>query len=135
MVTEQEQLDHTVSGRVAKLESDGAAMRSDIRGIFAGLDEIRDVLVRMQDNARPNLGGMFMVLLATCTFLVTVGGLSLAPLYNDMAQLYESQARAAEATADLEKILRDEIQKSETHISENRDRISYIEGYIKGKGL
>ena len=76
--------------RIGILEKQSAAQSTDIRGIYAGLEEIRDVLVRIQDNARPNLGGMFLALLATCTFLVTIGGLAMAPVYREQGRAYEA---------------------------------------------
>ena len=77
--------------RVSELERHAAATSTDIRGIYAGLDEIRDVLVRIQENAKPNLGGLFVVLLATCTFLVTIGGLTMAPVFRELARINEVQ--------------------------------------------
>ena len=96
--------------RVSELERQSAAQSTDIRGIYAGLDEIRDVLVRMQENAKPNLGALFLVLLATCTFLVTVGGLALAPVYRDQARVY------------------DRIESSEARMLESRERVARLEG-------
>lgn len=96
--------------RLGTLETQSAAQSTDIRGIYAGLDEIRDVLVRMQESAKPNLGALFLVLLATCTFLVTVGGLALAPVYRDRAQAYAK------------------IEANTLQILESRERIAWLEG-------
>jgi hypothetical protein len=81
---------------ISELKQDNSVVKTDIRGIYAGMDEIRDVLVRMQENAKPNIGGMFLVLLATCTFMVTVGGLTLAPLYRGMTGVTTHQVKQDE---------------------------------------
>ena len=72
--------------RISDLERQHAAITTDIRGIYAGLDEIRDVLVRIQENAKPNLNALFFTILATCTFLMTIGGLTLAPAYRELGR-------------------------------------------------
>lgn len=76
--------------RLIEVERAQAVTTSDIRGIFAGLDEIRAVLTRMQENNKPNLGGLFLALIATLSFFLTVGGLSLAPLYRDLSRIDSS---------------------------------------------
>jgi len=144
--------DGAMWGRISTLENQSIAHETSLENIYAGLEEIRNVLVRMQDNARPNLGGMFLVLLATCTFIVTIGGLSLAPVYRDLSRLYESHARVATIQAEtsgnrftsddavyLEQVLRGEIQNRhmrvigrvhelEDKVSDYRDRIAALEG-------
>ena len=82
--------ENTSEARLNLIEQRSSAQATDIRGIYGALDEIRDVLVRMQESSKPNIMGYFLILLATCTFLVTIGGLTLAPLYRDNVRLSEA---------------------------------------------
>lgn len=145
--------------RLSELERQSAAQSTDIRGIYAGLDEIRDVLVRIQESAKPNLGGMFLVLLATCTFLVTIGGLTMAPVYREQSRTYEAlrtvmdtqngmranRFTRADSEA-LESQLRtlidanhhrmvDKMHQNEKQMSENQQKIATLEGRLQGKDL
>ena len=86
----------TVWAAISELKQDNSVVKTDIRGIYAGMDEIRDVLVRMQENSKPNLGGMFVVLLATCTFLVTIGGLTMAPVFRELGRINDVQDVSSE---------------------------------------
>jgi len=131
--------------RIAELERDQAATTTDIRGIYAGMEEIRDVLVRIQESAKPNIGMLFIALLATCTFFVTIGGLALAPIYRDMArfdtQIMEfqntqntiQQSRFTRANGeDLEVRLHTELlahmQESRAIAMQTRERTARLEG-------
>lgn len=133
-----------------------ATIVSDIRGIFGGLEEIRDVLNRIQESNRPNIGGMVIILIAVCGFLVTVGSLTMAPVYRDLTRMYQVQDKVIERlngiTASrftnkdaeaLEDKLRTQstsvhsdiyqvLQQHEEYTSETRERVSKIEGYIDG---
>lgn len=145
-----------VWSRITEHDKQIAAMVTDIRGIYSNIDEIRNVLVRIQDGAKPNLGGMFLVLIATCTFLVTIGGLTMAPVYRDLTRMYEVQDKTltdlntiqgnrftARDAENLEDKLREQarethaeiskvLQEHETYTAETRERLSKVEGYIDG---
>lgn len=157
MTDERRDNDGVMWTRLSEVERQSAAHTTELRSIYAGLDEIRDVLVRMQENAKPNIGGMFLLLLATCTFFVTVGALSLAPVYRDLARLYDSQSNmistqtenhknrfTAQDARELEnemealvaesrKLIEARSNEKEKEINNNRDRIAQIEGFLKGR--
>ena len=88
-MTERES-DGAMWAELSTLKTQSAAISTDIGNIYGAIDEIRDAFVRSQENAKPNLGAMIAILLATCTFLVTVGGLALAPVYRDMAATHDT---------------------------------------------
>lgn len=147
-MSEEYKQDPATQTRIGELERQSAAQSTDIRGIYAGLDEIRDVLVRMQESAKPNVSGMFMVLLATCAFLVTIGGLSMAPVYRDLTRLFESKAAMTQTLAEtagnrftasdgegLEAAMRAEMHLLETQIATNQENIAWAKGYLEGKDL
>jgi len=133
----------TNTSRISELEQQQAATATDIRGIYAGMDEIRNVLVRMQENAKPNLVGLFLAGLFTCTFMVTVGGLALAPAYNginsnavdiDKVEQTAMQVIATRFTADQGKGLEDDLReaiKDQAELQRNsRDRVMKLEGIV-----
>jgi len=142
--------DHPSVARMSAIETQQAGMVTDIRGIYAGMDEIRDVLVRMQENAKPNLGIMFLVVIAVCTFLVTVGGLSLSPVHKEIARLNAQasadqlltqgilQTRFTRANAErLEdrmlsnsQITLDNLIRMQEGTNNLRDRVSRLEGEL-----
>jgi hypothetical protein len=140
---EQTRTDASLWSRIGEHDKQLSAQSTDIRGIYGALDEIRDVLVRMQESAKPNLGGMFLVLLATCTFLVTVFGLSLAPVYRDQGRAYEALAAIMETqngmranrftSADgdaLEAQFWTITRENEKVMYANQSRLSKIEGIL-----
>ena len=145
MSTEKQEYksDVTLWERIGTLERHSAAQIETNRGIFGALEEIRDVMTRIQENNRPNLGGMFLVLLATCTFLVTIGGLTMAPVYREQARTYEALTRATEVmnemrsnrfTADdgatLEHMLENRLRENETTFYATRERLAFVEGVM-----
>jgi len=124
-MTEEVSKTDLIWNRLTELEQHRAATTSDIRGIYAGLDEIRDVLVRLQENNKPNVGGMFLALLATCTFIVTIGGLSLAPIYRDLSRMND---RIQEVTNNQNTILSTRFteadgQRLSSNLHANMDQI------------
>ena len=149
MAIEEQKTDSTaVWSRIGLLEKQSAAQATDIRGIYAGLEEIRDVLVRMQESAKPNLGGMLLVLIATCAFLVTLGGLTMAPVHREQDRSYDAITILAEnqnnmranrfTSADgdaLEDLLRAKIHSDEKVIYSNQERIARMEGILIGKDI
>lgn len=143
MAEQEKHSNDSVWERIGALEKSDAAKATDIRGIYGALDEIRDVLVRMQENARPNLGGMFLVLLATCTFLVTIGGLTMAPIYREQArtsaalvQLMKHQNDMAldrftnADGAKLEDQLITRMRENENTFYATRERVARMEGAL-----
>lgn len=110
--------------RLGQLEQDSAAQSRDITGLYAGLEEIRDVLIRMQESAKPNLNALFLVLLATCTFIVTIGGLTLAPIYREQARAYEALTRLQEAQGEVAstRFTREDGEKLELRLRDALDR-------------
>lgn len=104
--------------RLAELERGHAATTSDIRGIYAGLDEIRDVLVRIQEGSRPNIGGMIALLFSGCTLVLLIGGLAFAPMYKDMTRintaLNQGQRIDQEALKDIGR-----LEAEVKHLNEN----------------
>ena len=125
--------DGALWNRLSEVERQSAAQSTDIRGIYAGLDEIRDVLVRIQESAKPNLGGMFLVLLATCTFLVTIGGLTLAPIYRDQARSYDllSNILATQNNMRSSRFTDKDGQLLMQEVVENRERLATMEGQLQ----
>ena len=142
-MNEQLRIDDSVWSRIGVLEKQDAAMERDIRGILGGLEEIRDVLVRMQENARPNLGGMFLILLATCTFFVSIGGLALAPIYREQGRTStalveilntQNDMRANRFTSfdgqELDQQITERMHENERLFNETRARVAKIEGIL-----
>lgn len=105
--------DGAMWAELSTLKTQSATQSTDIRGIYGALEEIRDAFVRFQENSRPNLGGMFLVLVATCTFLITAGGLALAPMYK------------------AQDVSRVTMRTDRTHIIENRERLARLEGVLE----
>ncbi len=112
MMSEKEN-DGALWAELSTLKTQSAAQSTDIRGIYGAIDEIRDAFVRFQENARPNIGAMFLVLIATCTFLVTAGGLALMPLKREQAVALEN------------------ARTDRIHILENRERLARMEGAVE----
>jgi len=140
--------ENTDTKRISDLEKDHSGMKTDIRGIYAGLEEIREAVIRLAENAKPNLTGLFLVLLATCTFLITVGGLTMAPAFRELGRHSEeiSEVRAGymeqmeligrlnERTMVLYERSReqqDEMHKTQERVQSNAERIAYMEGQLK----
>ena len=126
----QYSFEHSVAAKVSKLETDQASMRSDIRGIFAGLDEIREVLARMQENARPNLGGLLITVIAVCTFLVTVGGLAMAPIYRNQTRMAVELTRIHEQQVQMigNRFTAEDGRRLESMADGNTTKVAYLYG-------
>ena len=142
-MTDEVKSDGVMWTRLGEVERQSASHTTELRSIYAGLDEIRDVLVRIQENSKPNIGGMFLILLATCTFFVTVGGLSLSPVYRDLTRLYEVTAamdKEQEANhknrftstdgKDLEERMTARMRENEATFYETRERVARMEGVM-----
>ena len=119
---------NTNESRLNLIEQKTSAQATDIRGIYGALDEIRDVLVRMQESSKPNIMGYFIVLIATCTFLVTIGGLTLAPLYRDNVRVSTSliELGAAQVAAG-----KNTFKTPDAEALEDKLRIEHNIGYTR----
>lgn len=128
--------------RISELEQSQAAVTSDIRGIYAGMDEIRDVLVRIQENAKPNMAGAIVILIAACTLVLGIGNQALAPIKENQnflqQQLSENHAALIE-TARMEGWIEAKSEEYSKGIAYNaetalqsRERIARIEGFVDG---
>jgi len=126
--------------RVSEIERQQAVTDADVRGIYASIDEIREVLVRMQENQermretnRPNLGALFLALLASVTILVSLGSMALSP--RDTAiealkdQFKELSARQLSVTSnrftdiDGKEMHNDLTRELDEHVSHTSDRM------------
>ena len=145
----------TDSSRLNALEQQAATTSTDIRSIYAGIDDIRDVLVRIQENARPNMAGLFIAVLATCTFLVTIGGLVILPINRELSEvqlelredrqrqdtyfdreLRKSEQLSLERHNNQNATIRDllfEIRENRVTTLESRERLAHVEGLLQGR--
>jgi len=89
------------ASRITQVEKDTASMKSDIRGIYSTMGEIKNAFVKFQDNSKPDIRGLFISILATCTFLVTIGGLAMAPMYNNQAKVEAATLSLSDKVYDI----------------------------------
>ena len=118
------------STRLNVLEREAAATRSDIRGIYSGLDEIRAVLVRIQEGSKPNLNAMFIAILAACSIMITIGGLAIAPINQTIDKIYDDQQRLSKIQQDM---MMTRFTGAQGHamtlsLSQLGSRVAYLEG-------
>ena len=85
-MTERQEMTETWA-RLGQLEKQSSAQAETNRNIEHSINEIRDWLANWQENSKPNMGVQIMVLIAACTFMVTVGTLALQPTKNSVGML------------------------------------------------
>lgn len=132
-MSEQQYQEHgdTVWSKISKLEMETAAIKSDIRGLFAGLNEIRDVLVRMQENNRPNVNGLLIGGLALASFLVTIGGLTVTPIWRSIGDHEQDLLQLDARIYQTEKEISERIYRNEELILEQGRDQARLQGMLE----
>lgn len=132
-MSEQQYQEHgdTVWSKISKLEMETAAIKSDIRGLFAGLNEIRDVLVRMQENNRPNVNGLLIGGLALASFLVTIGGLTVTPIWRSIGDHEQDLLQLDARIYQTEKEISERIYRNEDLLLEQGRDQARLQGMLE----
>jgi hypothetical protein len=105
-------------------------LETDVRGLYGAIDEIREVLVRMQDNTRPNVQALVVGALAVCSFLVTIGGLTVAPIWRNVDDLNGEIARIERKVGTAEARLTERMYRDERLLLDEIRRQARIEGAL-----
>jgi hypothetical protein len=116
--------------KVSHLETEMASIKSDVRGLYTGIEEIREVLVRMQENTRPNVQALVVGALAVCSFLVTIGGLTVAPIWRGIDDINSEITRVEGKVGTTETRLTERMYRDEELLLEEIRRQARIEGAL-----
>ena len=126
----QEQSNDRVWDKISRLETETAAIKSDIRGLYGGVDEIRDVLKNMQMSNRPNINALFIASIAVCSFFVTIGGLTVSPIWREMNELNGRIQVLNENDSIIEERLSDRMYRDEELLLEIIKQQAYQDGML-----